>query len=137
MPTLSPEHLHPILVNFTAALVPASLASDVAGRAFNKQSLHNAAWWMLVYAAAITPFTATAGLMWRRAVGDALPQEMIRRHQALGITLVVLLAVLATWRWRIFKRDLTPSIYYLGFAVIVVLALVYQGTLGGELAFGP
>src|SRR3954462_9761807 len=137
MPALSPEHLHPILVNFTAALVPASLASDMAGRLFNRQSLHNAAWWMLVYAAAITPCTAAAGLMWRRAVGDALPQEMIRRHQALGVTLVVLLVVLATWRWRIFKRDAPPSFLYLGFAVIVVLALVYQGTIGGEMAFGP
>jgi len=32
MPLLSPEHIHPILVNFTASLVPASVFSDVLGR---------------------------------------------------------------------------------------------------------
>ena len=51
-PTFTPDHLHPILVNFTSALMPASIASDAAGRIFRKASLHSAAWWMLIYATA-------------------------------------------------------------------------------------
>lgn len=47
--------LHPILVNFTAALVPASFVSDVLGRFLRRESLRSAAWWMLLYAAIITP----------------------------------------------------------------------------------
>jgi uncharacterized membrane protein len=137
MPSISPEHIHPILVNFTAALVPASLASDVAGRLLRRPSLHQAAWWMLVYAAAITPFTAVAGLMWKKSVGAALPPEMIHFHQYLGILLVVLLMALAAWRRLAKKRDEAPSILYIAFAALVVLALGYQGSLGGEMVFGP
>jgi len=54
-PDFTPDHLHPILVNFTSALVPASVASDSAGRIFRKPTLHSAAWWTLIYATAITP----------------------------------------------------------------------------------
>ena len=37
--------LHPILVNFTAALVPVSVGSDVLGWVFRKQSLRDTGWW--------------------------------------------------------------------------------------------
>lgn len=57
--------LHPVLVNFTAALVPVSVFSDFAGRVIKNESLRNAAWWTLFYATVITPFTAITGwLFW-------------------------------------------------------------------------
>jgi uncharacterized membrane protein len=136
MPSFSPEHIHPILVNFTAALVPASVVSDVAGRVFRKASLHSAAWWMLFYAACITPFTGLAGLWWKKQVGDALPADLIRTHQWLGITLAVVLLALGIWRWRLHERDEVPNGAYLAVAMVAVLALVYQGSLGGKLLFG-
>ena len=135
-PSFSPDHIHPILVNFTAALVPSSFGSDVLGRLFRKQSLHDAAWWMVIYAAAITPFTSLAGLLWKRSVGDAFPPELMLTHQWLGISLAVLLLGLAFWRWRLFKSGQAPGILYLVVALLVVLGLVYQGTLGGGMAFG-
>lgn len=61
MDLLRPVPLHPILVNFTAALVPASLLSDVLGRVLKRDTLLHAGWWMLLYAAAVTPLTALAG----------------------------------------------------------------------------
>jgi uncharacterized membrane protein len=123
-------------VNFTAALVPASFASDVLGRTFRRQSLHVAAWWMLVYATAITPFTALAGLLWKKSVGSALPPETIMIHQWLGISLPIALIILAIWRWSIYSRTEAPGLLYMLVAFIVVLALVWQGTLGGEMVFG-
>ena len=36
--------LHPILVNFTTALVPVSVASDLLGRFFKVESLRNTGW---------------------------------------------------------------------------------------------
>jgi len=135
-PPRTPEEFHPILVNFTAALLPLALLSDILGLTFRRQSFHNAAWWMSLYAAVITPFTAAAGWWWRRAQGSALPAKLIAVHQWLGTAAVVLLVALAIWRWSIHKRDAAPSFPYLMLAAIAVLALVYQGSLGGRMVFG-
>jgi uncharacterized membrane protein len=136
LPSVAPEHIHPILVNFTAALVPASFGSDVLGKIVRRQSLHAAGFWMLIYAAAITPFTAIAGLIWKRSVASALPPEQIAMHQWLGISLAVLFLVAGAWRWKLHARDITPGFAYLGFCLLLVVALMYQGALGGQMAFG-
>jgi uncharacterized membrane protein len=60
--------LHPILVNFTAALVPASVMSDLLGRVLGRPTLSATGWWTMFYAAAITPFTALAGWWWLRSM---------------------------------------------------------------------
>jgi len=135
-PPTEPKELHPILVNFTAALLPLALLSDILGRIFRRQSFHHAAWWMVLYAAVITPFTAAAGWWWRLTEGSALPAKLIAVHEWLGTTAVVLFVVLAFWRWSIHKRETSPNWVYLTYALIVVLALVYQGFLGGRMVFG-
>jgi plastocyanin/uncharacterized membrane protein len=135
-PPRTPQEFHPILVNFTAALLPLAFLSDVLGRIFRVRSFHHAAWWTVLYAAAITPFTAAAGWWWKLTQGSDLPAKLITVHQWLGTASVVLFVILATWRWRIHKRDAAPSFSYLTFAAIVVLAVVYQGSLGGKMVFG-
>ncbi len=131
----APEQFHPILVNFTAALFPLALLSDIVGRIFRRQSLHDTAWWMLLYAAVITPFTAAAGWWWKLSAGSDLPAKLITVHQWLGTSASVLFIVLAVWRWRIYKRGASPSQAYLTSALIAVLALIYQGSLGGKMLF--
>jgi len=82
-PALSPEHIHPILVNFTAALVPASVGSDIAGRVFRRA---NAAQCSVVDASICGSYhslTACAGWWWKQRVSDALPAELLLRHQRL------------------------------------------------------
>lgn len=135
-PPRSPEQFHPILVNFTAALLPLALLSDVLGLIFRRQSLHNAAWWLVLYAAVITPFTAAAGWWWKHAAGSALPARLITVHQWLGTAAAVLFIILAIWRWSIHKRGVPPTLAYLFCALVAVLALVYQGSLGGMMVFG-
>ena len=132
----SPQELHPILVNFTAALLPLAFLSDLLGRALRRKSLHSAAAWMVLYAALITPLTAVAGLLWKRQSAGTLPAGMIVVHQWLGISLALAFVVLAIWRWSIQKREQTPGAAYLLFNAITVLALVYQGSLGGAMVFG-
>jgi plastocyanin len=83
-PPTAPEQFHPILVNFTAALLPLALLSDILGRIFHRQTLHNTAWWMVLYAAVLTPFTAAAGWWWKLSAGSALPAKLISVHQWLG-----------------------------------------------------
>src|SRR5438046_10290047 len=80
-PPTQPEQLHPILVNFTAALLPLAFLSDVLGRIFRRQSLHNAAWWVVLYAALITPLSAAAGWWWKHAEASALPAKRMTVHQ--------------------------------------------------------
>lgn len=139
-PPHSPQELHPILVNFTAALLPLALLSDLLGRWFKRSSssssLHSAAAWMVLYAAIITPLTGLAGWWWKSQSAGALPPNLITVHQWLGTSLAVVFAGLAAWRWRIHKRDSVPTIGYLVFTSIVVLALIYQGSLGGAMVFG-
>ncbi len=136
MPPHSPEEIHPILVNFTAALLPLALLSDILGRIFRRDSLHNTGWWITLYAAVITPLTAAAGWWWKHTAGSDLPANLITVHQWLGTTLAVLFIVLVCWRWSIKRRGNIPGWAYLATELVIVLALVYQGSLGGKMLFG-
>ncbi len=125
--------LHPVLVNFTAALVPVSVASDLMGRLWQKESLRNAAWWTLFYATVVTPFTAITGwLFWMPDDNDASGMAI---HKWLGSGLAVLLFGLFAWRWRIYKTQQWPATAYLILGFIYVAALAYQGHLGGAQVF--
>lgn len=135
-PPTGPEQLHPVLVNFTAALLPLALLSDVLGRIFRRQTLHHAAFWIIVYASCITPFTAAAGWWWKWAAGEDLPAKVIAVHQWLGTAAVLIFIALAFWRWSIHKRGVPPTVAYLVCTLLAVLALVYQGSLGGAMVFG-
>ena len=133
---MSADHIHPILVNFTAALVPSSLGSDVLGRITRRRSFGHAAWWMLFYAVLITPLTAVAGLRWKHSVADSVPPALLHTHQWLGITLALLFLLLGFWRRRIHVRGCAPGAGYLTCLLSVVVLLAYQGSLGGGMLFG-
>lgn len=135
-PPRSPQELHPILVNFTAALLPLALLSDLLGRWLKRSSLHSAAAWMVLYTAIITPLTGAAGWWWKIKSASTLPPELIAVHQWLGTSLAMVFIVLAVWRWRLYRQNAVPTLAYLAFAVVAVLALVYQGSLGGAMVFG-
>jgi len=125
--------LHPILVNFTAALVPVSVASDLLAGYFKNQSLRDTAWWTLVYAAIITPFTALSGwLFWMKDDNGAVGMTV---HKWLGTVLVIFLAGLCLWRWQFHRQQGEVSAAYFVLAVVVVALLVVQGYLGGAKAF--
>ncbi len=125
--------LHPILVNFTAALVPVSVASDFAGRVVKNESLRNAAWWTLFYATAITPFTAITG--WLFWMPDDNGASGMAIHKWLGSGLALLLFGLFAWRWNLHRRQQWPTTAYFVAGIIFVAALAYQGHLGGQQVF--
>lgn len=129
--------VHPILVNFTAALLPASLLSDVLGRILRRPSLTAAGWWTLLYAAVITPLTALAGWWWFRQMAD-MDHPQMAVHKWLGTGLAAAFLALLWWRWRIRRRqaDGAPGWPYLICAALLFLALVLQGHLGGTMSFG-
>lgn len=130
------QNIHPILVNFTAALIPVSVVSDLSGKLFGRESLTHAAWWSLLYAAAITPFTVLAGWFWKCSVAAALPADLIAVHQWLGVSLAVAFVALTIWRGLLHRRGVSPGALYFLLAAVVLGALIYQGHLGGSMTFG-
>ncbi len=131
---VSAYKVHPILVNFTAALIPVSVGSDILARVFGKQTLRDTGWWTLCFAAVITPFTASAGwLFWMEDDNGVIGMTI---HKWLGTALAMLLVGLVLWRWWFFKSNSRPSVVYLLVALVVVGAVVYQGHLGGDQSFG-
>lgn len=125
--------LHPILVNFTAALIPVSIGSDILAGYFKNESLRDTAWWTLLYATLITPFTAVAGwLFWMKDDNGVLGMTI---HKYLGTTLAALLVGLFLWRWKFHKERRWVSMGYLIIGIVFVVALAVQGYLGGEQVF--
>ena len=127
--------LHPILVNFTAALIPASVLSDWLGRWLKRDGLRHAAWWMLLYAGIVTPFTAAAGWWWMRDM-EGMNDWRLAVHQWLGTSIAAVAVALAVWRGRSQRAARTPGMPYLILATLLVGALVVQGELGGQMSFG-
>ena len=127
--------LHPILVNFTAALIPVSLLSDLLGRLLRRESLQATAWWTLLFAAVVTPFTAFAGWWWLDSMGH-MDHWQIGIHKWLGTALAVALIPLAAWRGWMYRRGKVPTVPYLLVGGVFLMALVHQGYLGGSMSFG-
>lgn len=130
---VSTTKLHPVLVNFTAALVPVSFACDLVARSLKNESLRHTAWWTLVFAAVITPFTAITG--WLFWMGDDTGVIGMTIHKWLGIGLAVALGGLLAWRFQQHRQKQWATIPYLVVAAALVIALVIQGHLGGEQVF--
>jgi len=135
LPPISWRQLHPILVHFTAALVPVSFAADVLGRAVRRSSLAEVAWWTLLLAAVITPMTAATG-WWLRFSMEMEQNPVMAFHQWLGSGLVILCIGLCAWRGVIYRREASPGWLYLICGSSVVLLTAYQGHLGGSMSFG-
>ena len=125
--------LHPILVNFTAALVPVSVASDMIGRFCKNESLRNTGWWTLFYATIVTPFTAITGWLFWMSDDNGVTGMTI--HKWLGTAAVVLLFGLFFWRRNLHRKNLWPTTAYFIAGIIFIVALIVQGTLGGNQVF--
>ena len=127
--------IHPILVNFTAALIPTSVAADLLGRVFKTSSLRATGFWTMCLGAAITPLTALVGWLWMRSIGD-MDHWQMSYHLWIGVSIAVLLIPLAIWRGRAQRKDRPVGAAYLLAALVLTGALVVQGELGGSMSFG-
>jgi uncharacterized membrane protein len=125
--------LHPILVNFTAALVPVSVGCDLVARLRRDESLRATAGWTLFFATVITPFTAITG--WLFWMDDDNGVTGMTIHKWLGTALVVLLFGLFAWRSSLHRRQQWATPAYVAFGAFIVLALIVQGYLGGHQVF--
>jgi uncharacterized membrane protein len=125
---------HPIFVNFTAALLPASFLFDLLAALSKRESVRSAAWYTLLLAAIITPITALAGWMWLRSMGDMGNWQM-PIHKWLGTGAAVLVILYAWWRGSLYRRGRSPGWLYALAALVLFGALLFQGELGGSMTF--
>ena len=133
------NHVHPVLVHFTTALLPVSVVSDAVGRFTDKYSLTPAAWWMLLYGALATPLTALAGWFWAAEIDAAAGgghNSTLSTHRWLGLGLVFAFVILAVVRGRHFVLGRKPGVIYFAVAAVILAALMYQGYIGGKMTLG-
>jgi uncharacterized membrane protein len=126
--------LHPVLVHFTAALVPVSIASDLAGRLADREPLRQTGWWTLAFATAITPFTAAAG--WLFWMPDDNGVAGMAVHKWLGTGLAAALLGFCYWRSRRRGNPRGPGAAYFVAGALLIVALSVQGWLGGRQVYG-
>jgi uncharacterized membrane protein len=125
---------HPILVNFTAALLPTSFLFDLLAAMSKRPALRAAAWYTLLLAAIVTPLTAAAGWLWLRSMGDMGHWQM-HIHKWLGTGAAVLVILYACWRGSLYRHDRAPGVLYALAALVLFGALLFQGDLGGSMSF--
>ena len=132
------NHIHPVLVHFSTALVPASLASDALGKYFGRSSLIAAGWWMVLYGAIATPLTVCAGWLWAAGFPAAAAEHLpgLEIHKWLGLSLALAFGAMTVWRRKTAISGDAPSVTYLLFGVVVNGALMFQGFLGGQMTIG-
>jgi uncharacterized membrane protein len=135
---ISWNHIHPVLVHFSTALVPASLVSDAFGKYLGRNSLTVAASWMMLYGAIATPFTVVAGWLWAAGIPAAAAEHLpgLVLHKWLGLSLAIIFGVMATWRSETSLGAGMPGLPYLILGAFVMAALMFQGFLGGQMTIG-
>jgi uncharacterized membrane protein len=126
--------LHPIFVNFTAALVPTALLFDLLGACLKRDTLRSAGWWTLLLAACLTPITVLLGWLWMKSM--EMEDWEMPYHKWLGTTLGVCLILFTIWRGLLYRRGRRPGWTYGIVGLVVLGALAVQGDLGGAMSFG-
>lgn len=129
--------IHPIFVHFTIALTSFSVICDFAGLYFQSESLYNTGWWALATSAIITLFTIASGFISRTriAMEEGTALAFLRTHMALGPIFYGLLLIMTVWRASFWQAKSGLSGWYLLFATVVLLVMLIQGYLGGELVY--
>jgi uncharacterized membrane protein len=133
--------LHPVVDHFTVALILSAIVIDlVASLASSRLWLRYMALTLMVLGAAAavgSKFTGgwEAHRVWDNLNGPA--KDLLKRHAWWGDKLPWVFGVLALWRLGLqFLGFLAPSrVVYLLVAIVAGGAILYQGTLGGDLVY--
>ena len=126
------HELHPTLVHFPLALVPAALVADIVGKVSGNRWLMKMGQALMPAAAVSGVVAGTAGLVAQEAVeaqGEA--HDLLITHRNLNLALVGLTGLLAAVRAR---RE-EPGLGYLLMGIAGFAAMNYTAYLGGKMVY--
>lgn len=131
------DNLHPLVVHFPIALLSLFFLLDLLGTWGDRADWRRAAGWFLHFGAVFAGFTVAAGLAAAGSVahgGDV--HEIMENHEHLGISVFLLAATLAIWRWFAKGRISGPAnTLYLLCATILMGLLMFTADLGGLMVY--
>jgi len=138
---LQPYQLHPVVDHFSIALLFVAVLIDlVASMSPTRIWLRYTALLLMILGAIAAGGSFFTGGMEGDRIWNALgapAKEVLKRHDDLGLYLAVTFGVLAVWRIMIqgFGFMAGSRAIYLIVAVLAIVALGYQGHLGGVLVY--
>jgi uncharacterized membrane protein len=126
------QEVHPSIVHFPIALLPAAVAADLLGRATGSEALLEMGRVLMPVAAASAAVSAVTGLVAQEEVqAEGVAQDILVTHRNLNLSLVTLSTALAAWR----LRSARPSTGYLALALAGLGAMSYSAYLGGKMVY--
>lgn len=131
--TLRLTEIHPSVVHFPIALLPASLALDAAGKATGDSGLSRAGAVLMPAALGGALVAAVAGVLAQGAgrFRDRESHEHLVTHRTLNTALTVAMAAMTVHR----LRQRTPGPGYLLAGLAAVAAMGYSAYLGGRMTY--
>ena len=129
--------LHPMLVHFPIALLFASVLFDVASTALTRDSLREAAQWLLGLGLLGGIAAAIAGGQAEGAAEKAgVAESLIETHETLAYLTLGIMAILLLSRLLLRNRFSTRAIAtYLVMATVGLVAVSATGHTGGNLVY--
>jgi uncharacterized membrane protein len=142
--TIQKWHIHPVADHFTVAIIIIAVLADLFASMFSTRLWlrYMALTLMVIGTAAAWASNVTGGWeadrIWKAVQAAGGPAyDTLHRHAQLGDWLPWVLLVLAIWRIGIQLFGFMAGMrgLYLLFAILVAVAISYQGYLGGELVY--
>ncbi|MDT4329426.1 DUF2231 domain-containing protein [Methylomonas sp. MED-D] len=131
------ENWHPLLVHFPIALLLLFVAIDIVASLAGKPAWRGAASWFLYAGTLFAAATVAAGLIAAANVAHGgNVHEIMEKHEHLGISVLVLAALLSVWRIAVKGVIGGPANQVFGLlAMLLAGLLVFTADLGGLMVY--
>ncbi|MDF1502915.1 DUF2231 domain-containing protein [Roseisolibacter sp. H3M3-2] len=126
------QELHPSLVHFPIALLPAAVAADLLARLTDSDALAEAGRVLMPVAAASAVVSAAAGLVAQEEVrAEGVAHDLLATHRTLNVALTAIGTAMAAYRVGVRR----PGARYLAVGLAGLGALGYSAYLGGKMVY--
>lgn len=128
---------HAALNDLPPTLWAASVAFDLLGSAFKRDSLKAAGFWTLIGGVLGSILAVASGLIAEdRIAHSEVVHQIMERHETWAISVSIAFALLAVWRlWRRGALPRAERPVYLILASVGALAILYTAHLGGTMVY--